>query len=360
MHGERKIGLVAPLPPQIGGVASFAEWLLAHAGEIGCRYETFDLWRPPDGGVGGRLTPRDAGRQLRLLGRFARWARTAPPLVHYSVSSTSTGLARDVAFVGLLRLARRRVVGHVHIVPVQGRARRLLRALDRFVTCWVALAPTSTRLLAELGIAAKWIANPVRIQPNGNRSTGSSGALRLLFVGRYGERKGCPELLAALARARADGIDATLVFVGQEEHDGEERALRRDVKARRLDGVVEFAGVAAPSALAEHFGSSDVICLPSKLEGVPLALLEGMAFGLPALATPVGGIADFVESGENGLLVEPGDVEGLAESIRLLARDPELLRRLGETAKRRVRAATGDTELVRRWREVYAACEEGA
>jgi glycosyltransferase involved in cell wall biosynthesis len=98
--------------------------------------------------------------------------------------------------------------------------------------------------------------------------------------------------------------------------------------------------------------------LPSKLEGLPLALLEGMAFGLPALATPVGGIADFVETGENGLLVEPGDIDGLADSIRLLADDPGLRARLGEEARRRVRATTGDQELARRWREVYAACEE--
>jgi glycosyltransferase involved in cell wall biosynthesis len=358
MQDEPRIGLVAPLPPQIGGVASVAEWLLAHEDEIGCRYETFDLWRPPEGRAGGRLTPRDALRQLRLLGHFAAWVRTAPMRVHYSVSATSTGLARDVAFIGMLRLARRRVIGHIHIVPEEGRPRRLIRFLDRFVTSWVALAPTPARLLAELGIDAVWVPNPVRVRPNAGRGNGSSGPLRLLFVGRYGKRKGCPELVEALARARAAGADATLRFVGQEEHDGEEEALRRAVGDRRLDDAVEFAGVAAPSALATHFESADVICLPSKLEGLPLALLEGMAFGLPALATPVGGIADFVETGENGLLVEPGDIDGLADSIRLLADDPGLRARLGEEARRRVRATTGDQELARRWREVYAACEE--
>jgi hypothetical protein len=50
MQDEPRIGLVAPLPPQIGGVASFAEWLLAHESDTGCRYEAFDLWRPPDEG----------------------------------------------------------------------------------------------------------------------------------------------------------------------------------------------------------------------------------------------------------------------------------------------------------------------
>src|SRR5439155_12341312 len=44
-----RVGLVAPLPPQIGGAATVAAWLLEHEAEIGCRYETFDLWRPADG-----------------------------------------------------------------------------------------------------------------------------------------------------------------------------------------------------------------------------------------------------------------------------------------------------------------------
>ena len=86
---------------------------------------------------------------------------------------------------------------------------------------------------------------------------------------------------------------------------------------------------------------------------MPLALLEGMAFGLPALATPVGGISDFVTTGENGLLVEPGDVEGLASSIRRLAADPGLRRRLGEAARARMEASVGDGHLVQQWRRVY-------
>ena len=353
MRDLGRIGLVAPLPPQIGGVASFAEWLLAHEKEIGARYETFDLWRPPEGGVGGRFTLRAALRQARLLVRFRRWLRDAPRIVHYCVSGTVTGLLRDVLFLVLLARRGSRTVAHVQVVPERGFARRLVRVVDRFVACWVGIAPASERLLADLGISSAWIANPVRVHPNGEVEAPANGPLRLLFVGRYGERKGCPELVAALSRARASGIEATLRFVGREEHEGEELLLRREVEAQRVAGQVEFAGVAPPARLAEHYSTADVICLPSRREGMPLALLEGMAFGLPALATPVGGIADFVVSGENGLLVEPGDVEGLADCIRRLASDAGLRRRLGEAARSRVEATAGDKELVRRWQQVY-------
>ena len=96
---EKTVGLVAPLPPQVGGVAGFAEWLLAHEGEIGCRFDAFDLWRPETGEVGGRMSLDAVGIQARVLPRFLRWARKAPRLVHYSVSHTATGLARDLLFL---------------------------------------------------------------------------------------------------------------------------------------------------------------------------------------------------------------------------------------------------------------------
>ena len=74
--------------------------------------------------------------------------------------------------------------------------------------------------------------------------------------------------------------------------------------------------------LAECYEEAQVLCLPSRREGVPLVLLEAMSFGLPVIATPVGGISDYVAHEDNGLLVPPGDVDALAVSIAALAADP--------------------------------------
>ena len=355
----RTVGLVAPLPPQVGGVAGFAEWLLAHEEEIGLRFDAFDLWRPETGEVGGRLSLQAVGIQARLLPRFLRWSRRAPRLVHYSVSHTATGLARDLLFLSILKAGGHRVLGHVHVIPEGSRTRaRALRALDRLVDRWVTLSPSSVQALARLGIEADWIPNPVRILPNGHRPSSADGPLRLLFVGRYGERKGCSELIAALAKARAAGTEATLRFVGREEYDGEERVLRNDVEEHELEDAVEFAGVKDGPELAECYAEAQVLCLPSRREGVPLVLLEAMSFGLPVIATPVGGIADYVGHEDNGLLVPPGDVEALAGSIQALAVDPVLRARLGEAARRRIDEQAGAETIARRWRETYAELEE--
>jgi glycosyltransferase involved in cell wall biosynthesis len=72
--------------------------------------------------------------------------------------------------------------------------------------------------------------------------------------------------------------------------------------------------------------------LPSFAENLPLSIIEGMASGLAIVATPVGAVGDIVSDGETGLLVKPGDVDGLTEALTRTVTDPELRRRLGAAA----------------------------
>lgn len=346
------VGLVAPLPPQVGGVATAAGWLLDHESDLECRYVTFDLHRPPDAETGGRIRASSLTRQARLLSKFLRWARSAPPLVHYCVAPTTTGLARDLAYIAVLCLRRRRVVAHVHALAEGSPVWRLgMRALARMTAERVVNSPHAVAELERLGISSRNVTNPLRLRP---RPVEGEGAwLRLLFVGTYGKLKGTPDLIEALALARARGVDTTLRLVGREGHRGEERGLRRRVARLELDGVVEFAGLTSTDRIGEHYASADVICLPSHREGLPMALLEGMAFGLPALATPVGGIPHLVEDGVTGCLVPPGDVERLADAIEALARDPEGRKRMGSAAADRVRSIADPAHVLAGWRTLY-------
>jgi glycosyltransferase involved in cell wall biosynthesis len=137
---------------------------------------------------------------------------------------------------------------------------------------------------------------------------------------------------------------------------GDEASLRKEVRELGLGDSVEFAGVLPPERLRDCYEEADVICLPSHREGLPMALLEGMAFGLPVLATPVGGIPDLVTDGEDGLLVEPGNIDGLRVAIEALAASPDQRASMGSAARARVRAVTDPALVARRWRDVYARC----
>jgi len=356
----RPIGLVAPLPPQVGGVASVAGWLLDHEREIGCRFETFDLWRPPDGQLGGRLQAGAIPRQLVLLRRFVRWLRRAPSVIHYCVACSTVSLARDLLFVAAARMAGKRVVAHVHGSEFAdgGRARLFqvpaMRLLARLTVERVSLTPWATSELEAIGVSSRCIRNPLRVRGDAaQRSEPSSGPLRLLFVGSYGAAKGCVDLVDALAEARRRGVDATLRLVGKEMYDGEEHSLREQVVARELHGAVTFAGTRSHEQLPAEYESADVICLPSRREVLPMALLEGMSFGLPALASPVGGIPDVVESGRHGLLVRTGDVPRLADAIHELAANEQQRRAMGRAAAARARSLTDDDHIAEAWRSVY-------
>src|SRR5207237_8126719 len=88
--------------------------------------------------------------------------------------------------------------------------------------------------------------------------------------------------------------------------------------------------------VAPYYAAFDAMVLPSGNEGTPVSAIEALASGRPVVATRVGGVPDVVRDGEDGFLVEPGDVEQLAERLALLPRDPELRERMGRAGRERV------------------------
>jgi glycosyltransferase involved in cell wall biosynthesis len=88
--------------------------------------------------------------------------------------------------------------------------------------------------------------------------------------------------------------------------------------------------------VAPYYAAFDAMILPSINEGTPVSAIEALAAGRPVVATRVGGVPDVVREGEDGFLVEPGDVDALAERLARLAADPELRERLGAAGRARV------------------------
>jgi glycosyltransferase involved in cell wall biosynthesis/GT2 family glycosyltransferase len=357
-HSSAAIGLVSPLPPQLGGVVTVARWLLDHESDIGCSYVTFDLERPT-AEAGGRIRANTVGDQLKLLARFLPWARRSPRVVHCMVSPTLTGLSRDTLYLAILVLHRKRAVAHVHIVRPEVLWWRLaMRLVGQFAAEVVVLGTAGQVALEGLDVAARVVPNAIPFPSEtlpARPESPSSGPVRLLFAGTFGERKGCHELIKAMAILRNEGLDCHLDMVGREEYAGEEARLRREVETNKLDAIVNFIGQRSSEELAALYADSDAFCLPSHLEGLPLALIEAMAYGLPAIATPVGCVEDLVIDGDTGLLARTGDPISLAGQLSRLIRDPQLRRTLGESGARHVAAHMGQDVVAGAWREIYAS-----
>jgi len=164
----------------------------------------------------------------------------------------------------------------------------------------------------------------------------NDGRPTILFVGRLEKRKGFEYLLEAFGRVRLTIPDARLLVVGAYNKEDKEPYVWQ---ARR-DGIrgVHFVGYVPEAEKPRYFRSCDVFCAPSTgNESFGIVLLEAMASGRPVVASNISGYRSVLTSGREGLLVEPGDVAGLAAALVRLLRDAELRAHMSEQGRETAR-----------------------
>jgi glycosyltransferase involved in cell wall biosynthesis len=152
----------------------------------------------------------------------------------------------------------------------------------------------------------------------------------VLALGRLGPDKGSYLLLAAFAAIAQRHPAATVVMAG----DGEVEGVLAAARAAGLADRVSVPGWVDRAEVDRLLRTATVFALPSRIEGLPMSMLEAMAHGLPVVVTPVGGIPDVVTDGVDGRLVRPDDPEGLAAALDSLLSDREAAARLGAAARR--------------------------
>jgi len=178
-------------------------------------------------------------------------------------------------------------------------------------------------------------ARDVRVIPNGVSVPESVGEPdeppHVLYVGRLSEEKGVRDLAEA-----ANGLP--LVVVG----DGPLRSL-----------FPQAVGFVPPSELGPYYERAAVVVVPSRREGYGMVAREAMAYGRPVVATAVGGLVDAVEDGVTGVLVSPGNTDGLHTSIARLLSDASLRSGLGTAARAYVERHLSSAGLAAALLETY-------
>ncbi len=181
----------------------------------------------------------------------------------------------------------------------------------------------------------------------------------ILFVGFFSHEK-CPDLLfKAWTSVRGKGLPATgLVFVGAtrsryyEVDPNLARKIRASAQNLGLEKQVFFVEVT--HEVEKYYRAADLFVLPSSREGLPNALLEGMATGLPCIASKLQGVTDSViDHGENGLMVPARDVEALEGAIRSLLQDSIRAKALGRKARRTVEERYSIRQTAAHYLEAY-------
>jgi glycosyltransferase involved in cell wall biosynthesis len=242
------------------------------------------------------------------------------------------------------------VVAMLHQPPGgidHGPVRRHAQAvLDRAAYRRAGRVLVASQLLADQVGAEGFAGQPVVIPPGRDVAPAAAGPERdlragtraaLLCVGNWVARKGILQALDAAARLPA-GL-ARLHLVGDDRPEPRYGArVRRRLARADLAGRVECHGRLGREEVAAMYRDADVFVLPSIREPYGTVYGEAMAAGLPVVGWRAGNLPYLARHGREGLLVQPGDVDGLASALRALAEDGELRARLGASARRRAAA----------------------
>jgi glycosyltransferase involved in cell wall biosynthesis len=165
-------------------------------------------------------------------------------------------------------------------------------------------------------------------------------------------------LFDAWLALRRQGTDAALVFVGATRSAYFEvdasivERMQADARHAGVDDWLVFTG--AVHDVPAYLRAADVFVLPSRREGLPVALLEAMACGLPCVASRLPGSTDtIIDDGVNGVLTPPGDAGALAAAIASLLSDPARARRLGAAARATITHRFSSGTIADRWLDAY-------
>ncbi|MGH9466416.1 MAG: glycosyltransferase family 4 protein [Terriglobales bacterium] len=331
---------------------------------------------------------RNRGDARLWLGALVYWGKAVAIARHVQAQGVTHVHAHYITHPALTAYVVRRLTGipytctvHAHdifchraMLPEKLRAAQAVVAISEFNRAWLERAvglPRSPIPVVHCGI--EWANYASLASERGSlrsapRDAGPPGtrALRLLTVGSLQAYKGHRYLIDACARLRTSGV----VFVCRIVGGGRlYPRLQRQILRLQLGACVNLDGAAVESEVMAALAWADVFVLPSicmpngKTEGVPVALMEAMASGLPVVASRLSGIPELVVHNRNGLLVPAGDAAALAAAIARL-QDPDLRRRLGENGSADVHAgfdlATNAARLAQVWAEVAPISAEVA
>jgi len=262
-------------------------------------------------------------------------------LIHLNPSIAPTAILRDTVFARKAYKAGIPFVVFFHgwnkeyatKLEETGNIKRLLRAISKAERIFV-LALEFKRKLIEWGIEDKRIIIETTmvedtLLENFNISekleeAKSSHKIDILFLSRIIKEKGIYEATDAIHILRQRGLNVNYVIAG----DGPEGcAIKNYVKLN--DIKTKFTGFVSGKHKKDVFRDADIYIFPSYTEGMPISVIEAMAFGLPVITRPVGGLKDFFEDGKMGYITDSLDPKVYADILEKLILNPELRKQIG-------------------------------
>ena len=344
--------LLGPDRGVISGVATHLNLLLGSA--LARRFDIVHFQVGSEGRKENKLS-----LALRLLTSPLRLAaailKSGASVVHLNPSLNPKAFWRDLPHLLAAKLCGARVIYQVHGGSAGEMNPAVLRAALALPDAVVVLSRVELdalqRLLPRQNILL--VPNAIDCTPFLRPHRTASGPLRLFHIGRLVAAKGVFETVQALKLARERGVDAELVIAG----DGPALSqLEEQVEKLGLNAHVTFAGPTFGERKTELTCAADLLLLPTyHSEGLPYALLEGMAAGLVPIVTRIAAIPDVVSEGVHGLFVPPRDPEAIAQAVVRLDSDRAGLARMSAACRERALSAYSIERLADDFTALYSS-----
>ena len=336
------------------------EHMLTLAHGLQARFDT--VFACPDRGEAAALLQRAAGIGLRIKtldsspGGISSWLRRSGASLlhaHAGIGWEGHELARAGKAAGLPVL-RTEHLPYLLTDPIQkAEYRAMLLCVDRRIAVsQVVLDSYAKHSGGPLSLVRNGIAHKPgrRLSHERRQAIGLAADDRLvLTVARFTPQKGHAVLLAAVPTILAREPRAKFLFVGR---GPEQAAIEEQVRDAGLSDAVRRLG--QRDDVADLLASADLFVLPSHFEGLPLALLEAMADGVPVIASKIGGSVEAMGS-QHPFLVPPGDAEALASAIIDALGNPAVARCSADTAQARFKAQFSADRMMRETAAIYDA-----
>ncbi len=279
-----------------------------------------------------------------LLGILAAWLARVPLRLHSftgQVWVTRTGVMRQL-LKGADRLVARLAT---HILADSASQREFL------ITEGIVAAPKSAVLAQGSigGVDTTHFCPDAVARERVRRSHGvPANAVVFLYLGRVNRDKGVLDLVRAFAAIGTRHADAHLLVVGPDEDN-----LGTVLTAAACANASRLHRIGLTEQPQEYYAAADVFCLPSYREGFGTSIIEAASAGVPAIGSRIYGVIDAVVEGQTGLLFDAGNVEQLAQSMRKLAAEDGLRRRMGQNARQRAVRDFSSAVVTAAWLTYY-------
>ncbi len=333
-----RVLLAGHLPPPMGGIATYYQSLLSSS-----LPDKVDLLFVETSSQKRVLSQAGIFNFSNLVWamedciRFAKAAIKHRPQVTHIATAFGLSFVKHSACVAIARLAGSRVLLHHHcgLDPLYTDKSRwwrwYFRQVIRLTNGVVALSKEWHRLVDIVpGCKVYDLPNAIdlseyRAIAQGRGAVEASPArLNVLYMGYLGRNKGTFELVEAAKKIADKGLPVFFDLVGEDLQPGDKEQIKQMVAQAGLEETVRVHPPASGAEKIEFFRKADILAYPSYSEGMPIAIIEAMASGLPIVATRVGGIPDQIENGVNGILIEAGSADQLASALEKLVSSPDL------------------------------------